>query len=398
MRISKLFAIAFVLILVLGSTVAAEEPLVSTVFFESDVRDAVSELVFQTGVNIIMDETVRGIITLDLDNVPLEKALTMLSLAGGFGFKKIDDYYFLGIVDPRNPSFQHLTETESIKLQYISQAEARDLLPSIYDGYLRSSSERDIISITATPDIIKQFRRDVAAIDQRTQQVLIRAIVTEISHDILEEYGINLLDFDRRGSEGDDGSWRGLRLSSEDGSLADSFSFRTRFLDYGDLLAQLKLLESENKAEIKANPRVMVSDRRTVNLFSGTTQHMVVQGTGTTATLQAIDVGISLRVTPRVVNGEELEIIVAPEVSHFVSDRQNGRGTLVIRRNEVSTTVYVKDGQTLMIAGLTLEQETSYRSKVPVLGSIPILRWLFSNTSERLEERELIVFLVAEIQ
>ena len=79
--------------------VLAQEPLVSTVFFETDVRDAVNELIFQTGINIIMDETVRGIVTLDLRDVPLEKALTMLSMAGGFSFRKIDDYYFLGIAD-----------------------------------------------------------------------------------------------------------------------------------------------------------------------------------------------------------------------------------------------------------------------------------------------------------
>lgn len=389
-------------LLVFSFSVFAEEPLVSTVFFESDVRDAVNELVFQTGVNIIMDETVRGVITLDLRDVPLEKALTMISLAGGFSFTKIDDFYFLGIADPKSPSFKHLVETESVKLQYISQTEARSLLPSIYDSYLRSSPERDIISITAPRTLIDKFRLDVAAIDRPAQQVLIQAIVTEISQDALKEYGINLLDFSKQGGPGgpkNETDWKGIRLNSDLGEALD-VAFRTKFFSYGDLLAQLRLLESENKAEIKANPKVLVSDRGVVNLFSGQTQHLILPETGSSSYLktEAIDVGISLKVSPRILNDQELEIVISPEVSHFVNDRYNGKTGFVVRRNEVSTSVYVQNGQTLVIAGLTLDQELERRSQVPVLGSIPLVRWLFSNKSERVEERELVVFLVAEIQ
>ncbi|NLJ81134.1 MAG: secretin [Firmicutes bacterium] len=396
MKNSKLIYLALVFVLAFGCTVQAEEHLVSTVFFETDVRDAINELVFQTGVNIIMDETVRGIITLDLDDIPLEKALTMISLAGGFSYKKIDDFYFLGIVDPRSASFQYLTETESVKLQYISQEEARALLPPVYDNYLRSSAERDIISITAAKTLVEKFKTDVAAIDQPSRQVLIQAIVTEISQDALKEYGVNLLDFSQQG--GSEAGWQGIRFSSESSQGFDTLNLGMKILDYGNLLTQLRLLESEHKAEIKANPRVLVNDRGTVNLFSGQTQHLILSGTGASSTLEAVNVGISLRVTPRILTGEELEIVIAPEVSHFVSDKYNSRTGLIVRRNEVSTSVYVQNGQTLIIAGLTLDQHADVRSHVPVLGKIPVIRWLFSSSTEKTEDRELIVFLVAEIQ
>lgn len=385
----------FLLVFVLTFTVSAAEPLVSTVFFESDVRDAVNELVFQTGVNIIMDETVRGVITLDLTNVPLERALTMMAMSGGFSFRKIEDFYFLGIADPKSPSFQYLVETESIQLQYISQTEARALLPSVYDSYLRSSPERDVISITAPRELIERFKRDMAAIDKPSKQVLIQAIVTEISHDALKEYGINLLDFSKAGSSSE---WKGVRLSSEVGEFADTLAISTKFFKYGDLLAQLRMLENDNQAEIKANPKVLVNDRSTVSLFSGQTQHIILANTASSSRLEAIDVGISLKVTPKILNDEELQIIIHPEISHFVNDKYNAKTGLAVRRNEISTSVYVQNGQTIVLAGLTVEQQSDRKSQVPVLGSIPILRWLFSSTSERMEERELVVFIVAEIQ
>lgn len=375
--------------------VLAQEPLVSTVFFETDVRDAVNELIFQTGINIIMDETVRGIVTLDLRDVPLEKALTMLSMAGGFSFRKIDDYYFLGIADPRSPSFQYLVETESIKLQYISESEARALLSPIYDDYLRSSFERDVISITGPRELIERFKEDIKAIDRPLQQVLIQAIVTEISHDALKEYGINLLDFSKEGSTN---QWKGVSFSSELGEFVDTLAFRTNFLDYGDLLAQLRLLESEKKAEIKANPKILVNDRGIAEIFSGQTQHLILTETATSSRVEAVDVGISLSVSPRVLNADELEIVITPEISHFVNDRYNSRTGLSVRRNEVSTSAYVKNGQTVVLAGLTVEQLNDRSSQVPILGSIPIVRWFFSSTTEQKEDRELVVFLVAEIQ
>lgn len=386
------------LLLVLAATASATEPLVSTVFFESDVRDAINELVFQTGVNIIMDETVRGVITLDLQNVPLEKALTMISMAGGFSYRKIDDFYFLGIADPKSPSFKHLVETESLHLQYISQNEARALLPSVYDSYLRSSPERDVISITAPRELIERFKKDVAAIDKPLKQVLIQAIVTEISHDALKEYGINLLDFTKDGATGTGSDWKGMRLSSELGDALDTFAFRTKFFSYGDLLAQLRLLESEDKAEIKANPKILVNDRGVANVFSGQTQHLILANNSSNSRLESVNVGISLKVMPKILNDQELEIVISPEVSHFVNDKYNSKTGLAVRRNEVSTSVYVQNGQTIVLAGLTVEEQNDRKSQVPILGSIPLVRWFFSNTSEHKTERELVVFIVAEIQ
>ena len=118
-------------LLVIFTLVQAEEtPTVTAMFYETDLRDAIHELSLQTGINIIADQTVSGIITADLKNEPLEKALAMILSSGGYTFRKIEDYYLVGLADPRNVSFSELSELEVIYLKNITVRDVFNLLPS----------------------------------------------------------------------------------------------------------------------------------------------------------------------------------------------------------------------------------------------------------------------------
>ena len=120
-----------------------------------------------------------------------------------------------------------------------------------------------MISITGPRELIERFKEDIKAIDRPLQQVLIQAIVTRspmmLSRNTASTFGLQ-----QRGSTN---QWKGVSFSSELGEFVDTLAFRTNFLDYGDLLAQLRLLESEKKAEIKANPKILVNDRGQLRFF-----------------------------------------------------------------------------------------------------------------------------------
>lgn len=90
------FALLVVMMLSLGAVAEETQPLVNLFLFETNVRDALSEISMQTGVNIIPDSTVSGLVTVDLQDVPLERALRMILIGGGYAFKKIDDFYLVG--------------------------------------------------------------------------------------------------------------------------------------------------------------------------------------------------------------------------------------------------------------------------------------------------------------
>jgi len=364
-----------------------EDYLITTIFFYTDIREVFNEIMLQTGVNIIADDTVRGVVTLDLVQVPLDQALSMILLGGGYTYRKFDDYYLISIADPRSRNFHRIAETEAIRLEYITESEARNLLPFYYEQFLRSSSERDFITITATPEIISSFKEVLDKIDTPEAEVLIQIHVTEISTDVLRDRGGDLLGFLRDESDLPDDNYYRLLFDRAD----FSYLFKQ---DFGSLEGRLKFLAQTEDVSIEANPKILVNDRSTASLFIGEEQVVFLEGNEARARMERVNVGVELRVTPQVINDEIIRLNINPNFSHFSEERQD---RLVVKRNELSTTVYAKNGETLNLAGMTLERETEFVSEVPILGNIPVLRWLFRKETEREAERELMIFLTAEI-
>lgn len=375
-----------IIFICLGTAAAQEEveqPVVSALYFESDIREAINDLMLQSGVNIIADDTVQGLVSLDLENVPLEKALKMVLLAGGYSYRKFEDYYLVSMVNPRSPAFRNMTETRNIKLNYITSDLARDLLPAYFDPFLRSSVESDIMTITATPSIIEQFIEELRKIDKQPKQIQIKAIVTEISSDLVRQYGADLFDF----------------LSGEI-DANDNFIYQDETIEiswfgkHERILANLKALEREEKLEIKADPRIVVRNRGRGSLFVGEEQVIILEPDEGSARLERVEVGVSLEVQPRIIGSDEIELTLTPSISHFTEEADK---RLRIRRSEISTTIYTKNNETMVMAGMTIENRRDKVNKVPILGDIPLIRWFFRQEEKGDSDRELFIFITPEI-
>ena len=81
-----------------------------------------------------------------------------------------------------------------------------------------------------------------------------------------------------------------------------------------------------------------------------------------------------------------MRLTISPEISHVSGQLKNNEG-LSVRRSAVSTDVYAESGQTLLLAGMTLESSTNQDSHVPILGRLPLIRWFFTDKSDATEER-----------
>ena len=382
----KAFIVLLSLLIIFSAVISAEEneePMVSALYFETDIREALNDLMLQSGVSIIADDTVQGLVSLDLENVPLEKALEMVLLSGGYSYRRFEDYYLVSMADPRSPAFRHMAESRNIKLKYLTTSEARDLLPAFYDPFLRGSEERNEITITATPTIIENFIKEVEKIDSAPQQIQVQLVVTEISSDLVKEYGADLFNYLSEGIVGADG------FIYDDDSLELSW--------YGNqerILANLRVLEKNEKLEIKADPRIVVRNRGTGNLFIGEEQVIILEPEDSSARLETVEVGISLEVSPRIINNNEVELNISPSISHFTEEMDQ---RLRIRRSEFTSTVYTKNNETLVMAGMTIENNRDNTRKVPILGDIPLIRWLFRQETKEDSERELFIFITTEI-
>lgn len=373
----------------------SEQPLVNMLFFETDLREALSEISMQTGVNIIPDQTVSGAITADLQDIPLEQALTILLIGGGYSFRRIDDtFYFVGLPDPRNTSFGQLVESEVVLLDNVTVGQVMAVLPSFLTNYVQGEPNSRVLSISAPQTEMERIKTLIEKVDQPRKQVEISVLITEVSSSALKDFGVGgagtNISYDFQEGQVWNDDWTGsLGLAGQLLSFA--------FDGYGKLESALKFLEQENEAKVHADPKIVVSDGQSAELFIGEEQILLVAAedtTATTARVERVEVGVSIRVTPTVV-GDQIILDIAPELSHFIN---SAASDLVVKQASLTTTVCLASGQTAVLGGMTMQETSDSRSKVPILGSIPIIRWFFRNDVSQEADKELLVFVTPVIQ
>ena len=375
-----------------------DQPRISNVFYETDIRQAIADVAAQAGVSIIVDETVQGMITLEVSDLPLEECLRRILTPFGFTFRKLDGYYLVGGAYPDNPSFVLLSVAEIIPLNYLRAKDVLQLLSKFYEPFLKVNQETNTLAITASPEIIDRLKKDLSKIDAPPKQVMVEALVTEFTKEASKSLGIDV-------------SWLGTKNGRElsvilpVGNLLDS----TLGIGYlrpgakvegwvGDFKASLKALIQDGKVKIRANPRVATLEGQKASILIGKEQYYIIVTGGAPyyyGQLERIPFGVSLNVIPYISDKGEITVEIQPEVSDVVGT--GATGLPVVSKRAVSTTIRVKDGETIVIGGLLQKNESTVRRKIPLLGDIPILGLLFSRTDKRVEEVETVIFITPHI-
>jgi type II secretory pathway component GspD/PulD (secretin) len=397
--------------------------LVTNVFADTDIRQALSDVASETGAVIIPDATVQGVVSADLADVPLEDALRMLLVAGGYVFKKMPGYYLVGAADPTNPNFYLLSETEVVELKYVTGSAISAYLTGPYGKFVtieggpppRTERERQRpgydqrttpaqptagtrLFLTAPREIINRIKADLALIDQPRTQVMLEAAVVEVSEEALKEIGIDWATtwtkFTSRGST--------MRSENQTSSLAAE-ALPASSLTYSQLsftqMARLQALVQTGKAHLRANPRVATLEGQTAEIEVGQEKYFaIITGPVTFpyTTLEQIPSGITLRITPTVVE-ETGEVVaqVEPEVRDVTGSGSNGLPEITFRR--AVTNVRVRDGESILIGGLINEFSTYSSSKFPILGDLPLLGHLFRHTASRRVRTETIITVTPHV-
>jgi len=167
-----------------------------------------------------------------------------------------------------------------------------------------------------------------------------------------------------------------------------------------DVFLNLEALLQTGDAKIRANPRITTMHGRKADIQLVQDQYFIIQ-TGNSQsqyqynTLQSVSSGIKLEITPFVSADSEITVHVKPEVGDVVGEGQGGLPQINTR--SASTSVRVHDGETFSIGGLSIESHETTRRKVPILGSIPLLGYLFRYDEERQKESEVVIFVTPRI-
>ena len=393
-------------------------------FQKIDVREALNVIADFTELNMVISDTVRGNLTLRLKDVPWDQALDIILQSRGLDMRnngnviqvapseEIAAKEKINLTVRQEISELEELRTESFQLSYQTVAEIAKLLTDKNQPILskRGSTVSDArtgtIFIQDTPARLEEVRKIIKQIDVPVRQVLIEARFVSAGDSFNRTLGGKL-------------SYSGPPVGPGAGDAVGSGSNAMRALlqpnvnlpgatsGVGGLtlslfnplatkVLTLELTASELDGRTKniASPRVVTKDKVAATISSGT-QIPYQQATSSGATAVAFkDATLKLTVTPQITPDDHINMQVTANqdtVGAIFS------GVPSINTKSVSTEVLVENGGTVVIGGVFTQDITDSTQKVPLLGDVPVVGWLFKNEVKSDSKSELLIFITPRI-
>jgi general secretion pathway protein D len=261
--------------------------------------------------------------------------------------------------------------------------------------------------VLATPEIQDALLSIINDLDRPGRQVMLTATLAEVTLGDGLNLGIRVGSGIQASGDNVVGGTVGLDLTKgseslllDNTSLTDNFAspwFDTSFLQVGtsvDFI--LQALSEQNNVRILQRPRVFTSDNKEAKFFAGQDVTFQTGSTaneqGTTTSFEQEAIGIGLNVRPRITKDRNVAMEIEILLSNIASTASINSNPVVNRR-QTTTTVTVKNNQTIVLSGIRREDDTDVERKVPLLGDIPLLGAAFTSTEKSKSLVELVMFI-----
>jgi len=372
---------------------------VTNFFYETPIRDALGEMALQAGTTIVADQSVQGLVTCDLKEVPLEEALRIVLAIGDYTYRDMDGFILVGTADPDSPTFSKLSETRLIRLSHIKAEDAVKMLSEPLQKYVAAVKDGNTVLVTGPPELNERIAADLALLNEAPQQIVLEAIIVVTEAGKTLDLGANWnwpavtagaftnSDFHGHKRPGIESPWQwGLRVGYTPGKEFTN-----------ELLVTLDFLAESNQATVVANPQLMVQEGKEAEIKVTTEEYfnIVTEGFYTRNELEKVESGTTLHITPTIQDDGLVTLDMRTEVSDVIARGQDNLP--VITRREASSTVRVEDGGTAVIAGLVKNTARMSSQGVPGLGEIPLLGYAFGSDRSDEVSRQIYVFVTPRI-
>ncbi|RKY37595.1 MAG: hypothetical protein DRP78_00655 [Candidatus Omnitrophota bacterium] len=399
---------------------------ISVEFKDADIQDVFEILALKGNLNIVADPDVTGLISVTMNDVPWEKVLSVVCRTYGYAYEREDNIIRVTTLEKQS---QESLDTEVFTLNY---AKALDVSATIdvmksERGSIKYDQRANLVIVNDIPTNIYRIGKVIKRLDTITPQVSIEAKIIETS----------LTDDDRLGMKWNvsavaTGSSRPttfpwgidkgygtktsqyLPLPKKPGEFhsgtnpsfplaaADDYSFG--ILNSSAFSLLLEAIVSRGKTNILSNPRITTLDNHPAKIHIGTdwpiakysfseeSDRFVITG------WEYKSYGVLLEVTPTINKDGFVTLKLHPEIS----DKQDivtfeGAEVPILSSQSAEATVMIKSGDTLVIGGLLKNKKVTSKTKVPILGDIPILGLFFTHKMNAVEKKDLLIFITPRI-
>ncbi len=412
----------------------------------ADINDVLRLFSQEYGLNIVAGKEVVGTVTISFSNITVGEALKAILELNGFAYEKVGNFYWVTTWENLY-SRPYLTaagvlSTEIITLNYanaeeikriitpqLSPAGSVEVLVNLLVGGWEmsgvSTSEKEIgkkvrtksskeelprtLILTDFPAVINRVLKIVKELDVKPPQILIEAMIVEVNTQAVKDIGIEWHVDDYDVNKIKYGFVPGTVTTPSPGFTGFGFEYNldTSGNPLAPFAAKIHALEQDKKANILSSPRIMTQEGQEATILVGERYPIIKTDVTATATApittETLDhyepIGVSLRVIPKVIGKDEINMVIHPEVSSLGEDVVGSTGVRFKRINtrEVDTNVTVKNGQVVVIGGLISNEDRDTIYKIPLLGDIPVLGHLFKRTVKEPKKVELLVFIAPRI-
>lgn len=356
---------------------------------QADVAEILRTISRLSGVNMVLFGGVREVVDLKLDDVPIQEAIDTILTGTRFTYRVVDGVYLIGDKNINSPASSILTTNALIPLEYLQVDKVPPLLPNNFpSANVKIIKEQNALLVTGTQAQIKNLKEYINKIDTKIPQIVVDALVIELSNNKIKNPILKL----------------GMNYNDEEetvlfDSVLGQLTYKSVLDLPDDFYLKVNSLVNQGVATVKARPNITTLNGQQAVIDVGTVQYYKVikidsEGNETTQ-YQSVNAGVTLDVTPWVSSSGEITLKLKPTVSNIGGAATEGPPQ--ISRREVSTTVRVKDGQTIVIGGLIQDVGSNSNSRVPLLADIPIIGSFFKSENNNVNQTELVIYITPHV-
>ncbi len=364
-------------------------------FENANIETALRAIAEYAGMNIVIGDAVKGVVTVKLDNVYWEDALRLILQTKGYAYVIEGNVIRVG----SGKDFEQERESQEmaspliqkvIKLEFANCEDVVKILKGLLSkrGAIDVDKRTNSVIVKDVDSKMMEIESLVRILDTKTPQVSIEARIIDADKSVVNDLAVSLgTNYMTQPNWNIGGQFQSTQTGAPLGGLGLTLG---TIRDFAKLIGTLKALEANNKIHTIANPRITTANNQQAEVFGGKKFSATVIDQRGNPVVTWFTAGIRLTCTPQINSLEDITMNIEIELSDVITEK-------LITMTNASTRALIRDGETLVIGGFIQQTETERIEGIPILKNLPLIGFLFRRTYKEVRDREVLIFLTPHI-